>query len=240
MANLGWIIPLVLVGLAFTIAIWILITWLSSRGRFMFLYNVIHNSTEIKRPWAQFREYAHSLFLFRLVLDVVGGLAVGAIVVGSAFLIFALWQSHGAVSLWALLGLVPLTMAIALVFGLIQVFTTDFVLPVMLLRTTYCVPAWQDFNLLLFPNPGRFVLYLLFKIAINLAIGIVLVLLFVLSCGCVCCLVGLPYIGTVLLLPIHVFKRAYSLHYLRQYGPSYDVFTTQGRPTAESDVPVTE
>jgi hypothetical protein len=34
----------------------------------------------------------------------------------------------------------------------------------------------------------------------------------------------IPYLGTVLLLPILVFKRAYSLHYLAQYGPQYDVF----------------
>ena len=34
----------------------------------------------------------------------------------------------------------------------------------------------------------------------------------------------IPYVGTVLLLPLGVFNRAYSLHYLAQYGPEFDVF----------------
>jgi hypothetical protein len=35
----------------------------------------------------------------------------------------------------------------------------------------------------------------------------------------------IPYIGTVLLLPVAVFKRSYSIYYLAQYGPPYDVFS---------------
>ena len=45
---------------------------------------------------------------------------------------------------------------------------------------------------------------------------------------CTCCIAGcflaIPYIGTVLLLPVLVFTRAYSLHFLAQFGPDYDVF----------------
>ena len=240
LANLAWIVPLFFLGLALILTFWILFTWLSSRGRFMFLHNVIHNTTEVRRPWSQFREYAHSLFLFRLVLDVIGMLAGTVIVGGGAFLIFTLWQRAGAGALWTLVVLVPLLVIASLGFIVIKVLTTDFVLPVMLLRSTYCVPAWQDFNLLLFAHPGRFILYLLFKFALGLAIGAIVFLLAVLTCGCACCIMTLPYIGTVLLLPIHVFTRAYSLHYLRQYGPAYDVYGPVSRPASENDIPVTE
>jgi hypothetical protein len=240
LANLAWIGPLVLLGMALGIAFWIMITWLSSRGRFMFLNNVIHNSTEVRRPWSLFREYAHSLFLFRLVLDVIGMLAVGAILAGSALLAIPMWQASGPASLWILLFLIPLFVIAMLAFALVKIFTTDFVLPIMLLRSTYCVPAWQDFKLLLFSNPGRLILYLLFKIALNLAIGAILFLLAVLTCCCAACVMALPYIGTVLLLPIHVFKRAYSLHYLRQYGPAYDVFAPRANPSPETESPMTE
>jgi hypothetical protein len=34
----------------------------------------------------------------------------------------------------------------------------------------------------------------------------------------------LPFVGTVLLLPVLVFKRAYPLYYLAQFGPQYDLF----------------
>jgi hypothetical protein len=240
LANLAWIVPLVLLAMALGIAIWIMITWLSSRGKFMFLNNVIHNTAEVKRPWSMFREYAHSLFLFHLVLDVLGFLAIGAIMAGSAFLCIAMWQASGPASLWILVLLIPLFIIAGLAFALIKIFTTDFVLPTMLLRSTYCVPAWQDFKGLLSSNPGRLILYLLFKIALNLAIGAILFLLAVLTCGCACCIMALPYIGTVLLLPIHVFKRAYSLHYLRQYGPAYDVFAPRANPAPDAESPVTE
>jgi hypothetical protein len=33
----------------------------------------------------------------------------------------------------------------------------------------------------------------------------------------------IPYVGTVALLPILAFKRAYSLYYLAQFGSKYDV-----------------
>jgi hypothetical protein len=39
-----------------------------------------------------------------------------------------------------------------------------------------------------------------------------------------------PDIGTVLLLPILVFQRAYSVFYLRQYGSDYDVFALASGP----------
>jgi len=201
---------------------------------------VIHNTAEVKRPWSLFREYAHSLFLFRLILDVIGVLAVGAIITGSVFLSIAMWQASGPASLWILLFLIPLFIIAAFAFALVKVFTTDFVLPIMLLRSTYCVPAWHDFKLLLFANPGRLILYLLFKFVINLAIGTVLFLLVVLTCCCAGCIMALPYIGTVLLLPILVFKRAYSLHYLRQYGPAYDVFSPTVHPSPGAESPVTE
>ncbi|GEM_PF-2401405 len=43
------------------------------------------------------------------------------------------------------------------------------------------------------------------------------------------CLLAIPFLGTVLLLPILVFERAYSIHYLAQYGSGYDVCSA---PTA--------
>jgi hypothetical protein len=44
------------------------------------------------------------------------------------------------------------------------------------------------------------------------------------TCCCAGCLLLLPYLGTVLLLPVLVFKRAYPLYFLAQFGPEYDVF----------------
>ena len=51
--------------------------------------------------------------------------------------------------------------------------------------------------------------------------------LVVVTCCIAGCLMMIPYIGTVLLLPILVFSRAYSLHFLAQFGPRFDAFAVQ-------------
>jgi hypothetical protein len=44
------------------------------------------------------------------------------------------------------------------------------------------------------------------------------------TCCIAGCLIVLPYLGAVILLPVTVFKRSYSLYYLAQFGPAYNVF----------------
>ena len=39
-----------------------------------------------------------------------------------------------------------------------------------------------------------------------------------------CCLAAIPYVGTVILLPLFVFRQAYLLLFVRQFGPEYDVW----------------
>jgi hypothetical protein len=52
-----------------------------------------------------------------------------------------------------------------------------------------------------------------------------------LTCCIACCFLAIPYVGTVLLLPVFAFKRSYSLHYLAQFGSEYDVFQAAVSPT---------
>ena len=43
-----------------------------------------------------------------------------------------------------------------------------------------------------------------------------------------CCIAALPYIGAVILLPVYVFRRSYSIGFLSQFGPDYARFATLG------------
>ena len=67
-------------------------------------------------------------------------------------------------------------------------------------------------------------------IVLSWAIGMLVLMAILLTCCIACCLMALPFLGTVLLLPVLVFKRAYPLCYLAQYGPQYDVFPTVPTP----------
>jgi hypothetical protein len=116
--------------------------------------------------------------------------------------------------------------AISIFLFLVKKFTFDFVVPIMSLRMGSCTAGWREFMAVLSANKLRFTLYLLFQIVIKIVItaivGIGACIGFCLCCAS--CLLLVPYIGTVILLPVLVFTRAYSLYYLQQYGPQFDVF----------------
>jgi hypothetical protein len=85
---------------------------------------------------------------------------------------------------------------------------------------------------LIFRHPGPFVLFVLFGIA--LAVGVVIVGTMV-ACF-TCCIGGLPYISTVLLLPAIVWLAAFRLMFLRQFGDQYDAWSSGVASTA-SELP---
>ena len=224
MENLAWLIPVTLFVLIVVFGLWSVLTWLSSRGRFMFLHCVAAHCAEVQVPWSQYRAHANSLFVFRLSVGIVTLVLISGLSVLGFFLVTrsslgSPWGPWGSLAF-----LVPLGLLLSLTAGLVGLFTSDFVVPIMRLRTQSCFEAWGIFLDLLVGHLGSFVLYVLAKLVINIAIGVLVVILGVVTCFCACCLMALPFIGTALLLPIYVFKRSYSLLYLRQYGPAFDSF----------------
>lgn len=226
MANLYWIIPVVVALVVLMLAWWILATWLSSRGRFMFLYCVALDQAEVKRPWRDFAIEGNSLFWFRIVLGLIAmplcmPPVAGILVIIGRMLYHDNVEWDGIV-LAVVLGLV--FFALAVLLWLIVTFTADFVVPIMFLRRTRCIVAWQAFRGLIGANAGHFTLYVLFRIVLSIAIAFVLLVVIVVTCCIAGCLMAVPYIGTVVLLPVLVFMRSYSLYYLAQFGPAYSVF----------------
>jgi hypothetical protein len=226
--NLFWIIPVVVIGAVIIIGIGLLIVWLNSRGRFMFLHCVAENKSEVKVPWHKFRKHGNSLFLLRIVLGIIGLAIVALPILGIVLLIIMMVTKAAPIIVFVpitiILGLIVFVFAI--VMSLVRKFTFDFVVPIMFLRTASCIAGWREFLTILSVNKAGFALYILFQIVIAIAIGTIIFIGFCIGC-CFCCvslLLFIPYIGTVILLPLFVFKRAYSLYYLRQFGPGFDVF----------------
>jgi hypothetical protein len=226
MANLDWIIPLFIFLVLLGLVLWLLILWISSRGKFMFLHCVALDKAEIEAPWRKFAKAANSLFWFRLVVGVIAMFLIFPIVILIAASVIRMVQrgepDFAGIMLSIGLGLVLLF--VSLTFALIHKFMVDFVVPIMFLRNGTCLEAWREFWGLLSANPGKFTLYILFQIVISIAIGAIVLMAILITCCIAFCFLALPFVGTVLLLPILIFKRAYSLYYLAQYGPEYDVF----------------
>jgi hypothetical protein len=227
LSNLGWILPLVALAAVAALALWLLTLWLNSRGKFVFLHCVALDKAEVSQPWNQFARQGNSLFLFRLGLMLIAGMSALPLVTLIVLLIVRMAlrgePEVGGILVAAGLGLI--LVGLGIVFGIIQKLTTDFVVPIMFLRRSRCMEAWRELGTLLSVNVGRFILYLLFTIVLGMAIGLILITFLLVTC-CVCCLALLPYVGTVIVLPVLMFKRAYSLYFLAQFGPKYDVFAT--------------
>jgi hypothetical protein len=237
--NLDWIIPVAVAAAIVLIGLWLLLLWLSSRGRFMFLSCVARNRGEVIDPWHRFRYHADSLFAFRVVLGLLTGVAaLVPLVVGG--LVASLSTVTLGFNPLTILGIVIGGMyfaAVLIVSGLIGKFTKDFVVPIMYLHTNRAVPAWQILLDLMLVNKARFFLYFLIQIVIAITIGAMIVASVCCTCCCAACLFAIPYVGTVVLLPVHVFGRSYSLYYLAQYGPEFTVFEPEPVGTTPPGAP---
>lgn len=226
MNNLDWLLPLTIVLVVFALALGVVILWLRCRGNFMFLHCVALNKAEIAVPWNKYATTGNSLFAFRLVLwlvSLVPILPLLALIVVTGIRLVN--QSESALHI--LLTLLPLGLmfvGVGVFFFVIRKLTIDFVVPIMFLRGSKCLGAWSEFLGLFSLNVGRFIVYLLFQIVLGVLVCMLIFAAFIATCCVACCLMIIPYIGTVLLLPLLTFTRSYSLYYLAQYGPHYDVF----------------
>jgi hypothetical protein len=231
LAHLAVIIFVAAIIVPIVIIIMVALCWLRSRGQFMFVHCVAGNKAEVAVPWNKFARHGNSLFLFRIVLGFIGFLVIGLPVAASVFAGFAMFATgFNPAAIMGLTGAIFVVVVVAVLFGLIAKFTTDFVVPIMFLNTESCVAGWKQCLALISGNKTQMLLYILFQIVIHLVIAFIALSICLVTCCCCCCLLVLfllPYVGTVLLLPLIAFKRAYSLFYLRQFGVQFDVFSVQ-------------
>lgn len=229
--NLWWIAPVVVIAATLAFALWVLLVWLNSRGKFMFLHCVALNKAEVREPWNRFASAANSLFQFRIVLGLIGMVLTLPALAFVGFSIFRMcyfggWNFAGVM---VVIGVGLAMVLIGILFALIRKLTTDFVVPIMFIRQKRCLEAWSEYRHLMAANLWHFVLYILFQIVLSLAIGAIVLTIVIFTCCIAGCFLAIPYIGTVLFLPVLVFSRAYSLCYFAQYGPEYNVFPPPAR-----------
>jgi len=226
MSNLYWVLPLAAVLACLIVAFCLLMVWLNSRGEFMFLHCVVLGRAEVAVPWRQHARQARSLFLFRLALGLIA--AVLMLLLLATVIVFVVEIiRQGATPLASLLPLLAAGLALVgmgIGFGVVAKLTRDFVVPIMFLRGGTCREAWRELLGLFAGSYHLLIIYLLFQIVLALAIGIMVLVAVIASCCIAGCLLVLPYVGTVLLLPVLVFHRAYTVHYLAQLGPQVDLF----------------
>jgi hypothetical protein len=231
LAHLAIIILVGAIVIPIIIIIAVVLCWLRSRGQFMFVHCVAGNKAEVVVPWNKFARHGNSLFWFRIVLGFIGFPVIGLPVAAAIFAGFVMCATgFNPAAIIGLTGAIFVVVVVAVLLGLIAKFTTDFVVPIMFLNTESCVAGWKQCLALISGNKAQMFLYILFQIVICMVIAFIALTICLVTCCCCCCLLVLfvlPYVGTVILLPLIAFKRAYSLFYLRQFGTQFDVFSVK-------------
>ena len=193
----------------------------------MFLHCVANNVGEVKLPWHKFREQGNSLFLFRLTVGLITFICV-ALLGGLCALVAVMFKNNseqiGAAGISIIIAIALVMIPVFIILAIFLKLTKDFVVPLMYLRGIGTIDGWRELNKTLGQNKSNFFLYLLFQLAISICVTTLIFACICLTCCVAGCLFMIPYIGTVLVLPILVFCRSYSLLYFAQYGPEFDVF----------------
>jgi hypothetical protein len=211
------------------LALIVVFAWLRARGGFMFIDCIVKNRAAIAEPWREFRKEGNSYFLFWLVVGFV--IVVFAALLSLPLIVLAikgryyldLRRDHLDVYvLLAIAGWVFVMVLLVIACALIA----SFMMPVMYRRRCRAYEAFRAAVSLIAAHPGEIVLYCLFLIVLAIATGLI---------GCfaicaTCCIAALPYVGTVILLPVYVLLRSFSLLFLRQFGPDYDVWASAMPP----------
>ena len=199
-----------------------LLLWISSRGEFIFLDDVVHDRAEIKAPWNEYRVEGNSLFLWRLGFIAAAIVAAVLAVVPMVLYITQVGEQMPSVPLVVLLLLPMLVLAVGLAY--VDLFLRSFVVPIMYRYRLKTNAAWRHFGPVLKARFGWFLLYGIWLLVLMIAVIFGVLMLVLVTCCIAGILLMIPYIGTVLLLPLYVGLRALSLEFLAQFGDEFKIF----------------
>jgi hypothetical protein len=231
---------LIIVGIFLIISMAIILSWLSSRGKFMFLDNVVHNRDEVVKPWNEFRKQGNSLFWWQFVY---GWLVFGIFILYFVYSFGIFKNIHDGqipeVAKYGFItGIIFIFIGLLIITGYISLFLTDFVVPIMYKHRVSTTKAWSKFLKLFVNNVGSFIVYGLFIFVLSIAVGIGVLFLAVFTCCIGLFLIMIPFVGAVILLPVSYTFRAFSIEYFAQFGDNFNLLLNNDEIENDVIIPV--
>ena len=242
----AFVLPLIVFAVLVALAILLVVVWLSSRGQLMFLDNVVHGRALIAEPWRRFKRLGDSLFLWRVGFGLACLLVVVsvlALVLGPAILAGSWRDPLAGLSIAAAIlgGLVMVVLALVAI--VVSLLLDSFVVPVMYRYDLTTTAAWRSLLPWLHAYPGHFILYALFVLLLAVVMAVCAALVCMVTCFA-CCIWLIPLVGsyvmTAVLLPLWVTYRAFTVEWLAQLDPKFDLFalaSSAAAPAAEAPAP---
>lgn len=224
-AILGVVGIVILAALLVGLILGLIMLWVGCRGQFMLLDNVLHDRDAVVRPWKEFRRHGNSLFMPFLMLGGGNMILIFAVIVAAA--VFAavpgLVQSI-EIWVWIVMGVVFL-----LCLGLVVLMAIF----LMLVREVGSVwmyrnggTAWDAMRRII-ALAGEKPAEILFYVVVRIVLGVIFwTVIFTIGVA-TCCFGFLPYLNSVLTLPVSVFRVAYNVELVAQFGPEFDARVPQ-------------
>ena len=229
---LAWICAGVALFIIIIIAIAIATTWLKARFEFILIDNLIYDRTEIVTPWKRFKTPANSAFLWMVLIGFITAAIVAFSLTFELFTILPWLKSCLArktlmwpdeTTLIILACSVLLSVVLTLFIWLVNFFFREFVIPVMYWQNLRSLEAWKVFLALLSNNRFTFFKYIILTIVFSVIAGAAILAAGIATCCIGLILLAIPFVGTVLILPVSVFFRLFGLELLAQFGPEYNI-----------------
>jgi hypothetical protein len=128
-------------------------------------------------------------------------------------------------------------LAIVLVWGYIALFLKEFVAALMFKHRISAGEAWRRFLALFRSQPWPYIGFGIITLLLVLVFAVAVVFAVIGTCCIGALFLVIPYISTVVTLPVWYAYRAFSLEFLAQFGPEDDVFPRQAAPVPAPAVP---
>lgn len=245
--------PLLLVSTLFSAVLTLLgFAWLNARGAFVFLDNMLTGVPAVSEPWSRTAKMGNSYFLYQLAMaSIAGGLLAKAqfdAVVGMNTKM-AGWQTGAGPQpdeIFAVFreifsdlgGLVYLGICVGIFFWLVNSMVHDLVVPVMYRRRLTFLQAAKPVAALVGNNLGIFAGYFLFRLIVEVAVlflsGLIICVLMPL-----CCVSLIPVVGFLPVLWLWGWRRLYTVMFLEQFGPEWEIFDRSTTASFNPNQPLT-
>ena len=212
----------------------LILLWLSSGFKFVFIHNLANNLCEISTPWKRFKKLGNSAFLWLFCFMLALTLFMLIIFISACSLFYPVFidflqtgtLNPGILNSF-LSGLTLLIFFCGItVFSFAYYFFDQFVLLIMYKDNISAVPAYWKFLRMLKSSPMSFIKFWFLQIFANF-ICIAAIITFVL---CTCCiaaaLLAIPYIGAVAILPVTAFRRLQSMELMAAFGEDFSPYPT--------------
>ncbi len=192
--NVGLFILLVIFSLLFVLIVRLIFMYFASCFQFVFLDNLIKNSTSIKESFANMKGKGLSFFLFQITIGLIV-IVFSTLVLGIPVLMLLSDSTRAAGVVLIIFALILLLLGIIPVL-LIMMFTKDFVFPIMYKNNILLKEGWGKLKTLINENKMHFLVYTGIRILIHIGMGIIGIFIF-LAALLVSAIVLLPVGGII-------------------------------------------